>query len=181
MARTSGRLALTILLALTPSLAIAAEPPCLTGAEADGLVRFALPDVVAKLSDACAATLPGTAYLVRARTDLVKKYTEAAGPAAPVARIALGKIARLKPAQAENLSNATLRDLMGIGIAEAVGGKMKPKDCTLVSAILEQLEPLPADNMARLIGIALREGGKPKPDETPKNNPLRICGDQGGV
>jgi len=181
MKKTLGQLPLALLLALTPSLAQAAEAPCLTEEEANGLVRFALPDVVGQLSNSCAKTLPANAYLIRARADLVERFATTAATSAPVARTALGKMAGLKPAQAANLSDQTLRDLMGIGIAEAVDGKMKPKDCMLIDAVLEQLEPLPADNMARLIGIALREGSKAKPGETPKKNPLRICGGEGGA
>lgn len=171
-----------LMLALTPSLAWAqGDAACLTQAEADGLVRFALPEVVTQLGNSCAANLPPEAYLVRAHVDLARRYTTEAASSAPIARVAIGKIAKLKPDQAAKLNDDMVRGLLGIGISEAISGKIKPKDCGMVSAVLEQLDPLPAANMAGLIGIALREGSKPKPGETDKDNPLRICDGQGGV
>lgn len=175
------RTAITLMLVLTPSAALAETArSCMTPVEAEALIQYALPDIIDHLGKACTIKLPATSYLIRSRVDLVDRYTQAATPALPIARVAFGKVAGIKAEQVENLRDETLRGLLSMGIGTAIDGKFKPKDCGMIDQILELLAPLPPENMAKLIGIALREGDKPKQDDTGKSSPLRLCtGKQG--
>jgi hypothetical protein len=169
-------MALAIMLALTPSVAMAQEErACLAPVEAQALIRYAMPEIIGQVSKACAASLPGTAYLVRSRDDLVARYTKASLPSLPVARLAFAKITKMAPDQIGKLRGETLRDMLGLGIAGAISGKIKPKDCGLINEIFEQLDPLPPENMTKLIGIAMREGDKAKNGDTTRSSPLRLC------
>lgn len=174
--------ALALMLISVPSMAVAqGTQACLTAADADALVRYALPDIIGQVGTSCAASLPATAYLIRNQTELAKRYGELAAPALPGARRAFGKIAGLNPKQTENLKDETLRALLGMGINTVVSGKLKPKDCSTVDEILTLLAPVPPENMAKLIGIALREGNKLKTDDTATPSIFRLCAGEKGA
>ncbi|HEX7822811.1 MAG TPA: hypothetical protein VF463_19595 [Sphingobium sp.] len=50
----------------------------------------------------------------------------------------------------------------------------------MVDQIIHPITLLPQENIAKLIGMALREGDKPKKDDTGKPQTLRLCdGEQG--
>ncbi|HEX7871348.1 MAG TPA: hypothetical protein VF475_00445 [Sphingobium sp.] len=72
-----------------------------------------------------------------------------------------------------------VRSLIGMGVASAMGKGIKAGDCRIINDVLEQLDPLPPENVAALIGVALRESGK-KIDKS-GSNPFRICGAQEGL
>lgn len=171
MKRRSVRARLAFVFIIMPSMAATqAHAACLSPQEQRALVQYALPDVVGQLGDSCSATLPADAYLIRDRAALVTRYEIAAKPVVGGAKTALGKIAGLPPEQMAVFSDDTVRGMIKGGVAAAVTGKIKPKDCTLVSEILQQLAPLPPENIAALIGVALREGGKKD-----ASSPFTLC------
>ncbi|MCE7797970.1 hypothetical protein LWE61_15585 [Sphingobium sufflavum] len=173
--------AMVLMLALTPCAAIAAtQGACMTDAEAEALVQYALPDIIDQLGAACATSLPATGYLTRNRGDLIARYRQAAAPALPTARHAFGKMTGIKAAQMKTMQDGTLRDLLGIGIAEAIGGNLKPRDCTTVDTVVELTAPLPPQNMAKLIGMLLRAGNSPGKTGAARPSSFRLCDGEEG-
>jgi hypothetical protein len=172
-----------MMLALTPSLAAAQTgSACLTDAEAQGLVQYALPHAIEQIGTTCGTTLPASAYLTRSGSELRTRYSTAATAVEPVAQLAFAKMIGVKPADMAKLGKDGLRGILSLAISQAVAGKVKPADCVLLDAVLEQLAPLPPENMVRLIGIALRASDKSAPPPAagiqgnPRpSNPFRLC------
>ncbi|HEX7854365.1 MAG TPA: hypothetical protein VF503_11780 [Sphingobium sp.] len=155
-------------------------PACLSEPEMRSLIVYAMPEVADQLGKACAPSLPSAAYLVRSRADLVTRYSAAAAPEASVARQAFFKVAGLGSGKLDALDETAVHSLISIGIASALEKGIKPGSCRVVNDVLEQLAPLPPQNMAALISLALREVGN-KPGAGDKtNNPFRICGTEEG-
>lgn len=184
MALPSWRLIPAVLLAslsLSTQAVAQTAGTCLTDAEAHKLVLYALPGVADQLGDACKANLPATAYLIQSRQTLIARFDKSALSSAAGARLAFAKLAGVNSTVFEKLDNTTLRTLIGAGIASAMGKGIKAGECRIINDVLEQLDPLPPENLANLIGVALREAGK-KPDSSaqsgskPERNPFRICG-----
>ncbi|HUD30612.1 MAG TPA: hypothetical protein VMQ93_17225, partial [Novosphingobium sp.] len=60
--------------ALTPGIATAAEPVCLTTKEATALIAYALPQAINGTAKRCAASLPAGAFLRRQGPQLAARY-----------------------------------------------------------------------------------------------------------
>lgn len=181
--RWSGKLMPAVMLAClsTHAGAVTAAAPatCLTETEVHGLILYAMPDIAEQLGTSCAAAgLPASAYLVRSGADLLARY-KAAAPTASVARVALAKMAGAPIDKFNALDDQGLHAIVGAGIASSMAKGIKPGDCRIVSDVLEQLAPLPPENIASLLGVVLREAGR-KPDKHDAG-PFRICGTEEGL
>ena len=176
-----SRLVPALMLASLSTQAVAQTAPvCLTEPEMRSLIIYALPEVVDQLGKACTPSLPSAAYLVRSRAGLVTRYSAAAAPEASAARQAFFKVAGLGSGKFDALDDKAVHDLIGIGIASSLQKGINPGSCRVINDVLEQLAPLPPQNMAALISLALREVGN-KPGAGDKtNNPFRICGTEEG-
>ena len=64
----------TLALAFVPGLASAAEPVCLTQAEATSLVAYALPQAINGTAKRCSAVLPAGAFLRQHGSELATRY-----------------------------------------------------------------------------------------------------------
>lgn len=153
-----------------PALAGAAPPKgapaaCLTREEAQTVISFVLPDLVAGVAAQCTPVAGPASYLART-PGLTARYAAQSRPLSPAVRSAL--VARFKiPASVAQLQDDTLRDLLR-GVLTEQMKKMTPKVCGQIDEVMATLDPLPPANVARAVVLFVDFTTKP-------NEPRRIC------
>lgn len=164
-------------LALTPGVAQAAEPPCLTPAEFTSLAGYALPSVIKGTSKRCAQTLPPRAYLTTSGETLANRYASRKTQTWPGAKAAFLKMSADTSKDANEIFR-TMPDeaLQGMldAILEGMVSQEIPLDrCATIDNVIRLLAPLPPQNTAEL--IALTVGLASKSEKTSKVGKLQIC------
>ncbi|HMT45105.1 MAG TPA: hypothetical protein PKA59_11155 [Chakrabartia sp.] len=162
-----------------PALAQSAKP-CMTAGEAQGLVTFALPDLLQAVAKTCKTSLAPTAYLSRSGDDLVGRYRETAEGSWPVAKAAIVKIAGKDGAMMAALPDEATKALISAGISTELSKSVKPTSCQMVSDVMEQLAPLPPQNMSNLLGIIL-EAVAASPKMNKPDSSFSICPRRGST
>jgi hypothetical protein len=153
-------------LALVATAGNAAQPvaqgkPCLQPAEANALLLAMTPDALQATVALCSKTLPANAYLSARGTALVARYRGPAEAAKPDAARAFAKMVPEAGAMGEGMFGTIAGPMIGQLIAEEV----KPESCGRINQMLELLDPLPPENLSRLIVAILEmtaEGPKAK-------------------
>lgn len=139
------------------------EKPCLTRAEALGLVVTILPDAVTSAQTRCRSSLPATSALIQAGGVIAARWrAESAGFAIDADR-AIDKVSRLPLASA--LGSETARKAIKPAILRETSKRLASHDCANASEILDAISPLPVHNVARAL-LALGES-QPKTDGLP--------------
>lgn len=168
-----GRTMLAVAAVVLPGTAIAQDAKrCVEPAEAQALLTFMLPGAFDALSDQCRSALPADAVLSRSGKALAERYRPEADAAWPMARQAFGKMA--DAGVLKILDDATLKKLVSAGIAGELPRQVKSKDCGTVDRFVAALEPLPAKNVAMLLG-ALIEVGSRADTQGRRSSPFQIC------
>jgi len=111
---------------------------------------------------------------------LAARYLIRSSFAANGARVALGKISGMAAEDIAKLSNETVRNLLAVGVQQAIGKGIGANDCRIIDQVLEQLEPLPPENMANLLAIAMVEGNRAKQAKGTAGRGLNICPEKTG-
>ena len=157
------------LFALTHSMAAQATQveKCLSVAQAEALVTYLLPTAVQASRSKCAASLPVTAPLLRKNSEQLAKYRAASEGAWPQAKSAVTVLAgeKLPP----EIDDALLRPIADAMFTKLIGEEIKPKDCTLIAKIYNDLEPMPSSNLASL-AISIVQAAKK--DDTKQDIPI---------
>lgn len=168
-----GKTMLTAAALALPGMAIAQDAkPCIEPAEAQALLTFMLPGAFDALTDQCRSTLPADSVLTRSGKALAERYRPEADAAWPTAKQAFGKMS--DAAMLKLLDDATLKKLVSAGIAGELPKQVKAKDCGTVDRFVAALEPLPAKNVAMLLG-ALIEVGSRVDSQGNRSSPFKIC------
>ncbi|MBW8783148.1 MAG: hypothetical protein JF593_00665 [Novosphingobium sp.] len=151
-------LAATAVAAL-PALTQAAEPPCLTTTEFTSLATYALPSLISGVGQRCATTLPTSAFLRHDGPQLASRYAAARPGAWPAAKAALIKLA---PASKEDIAGAirsmpddALQQIADTMITSAISDKIPTDRCASIDRAVQLLAPLPPENTAGLIALAI--------------------------
>jgi hypothetical protein len=152
------------LLAVAPTLAQAAEPPCLSPAEFTSLADYALPSIINGTSQRCSASLGPQAWLPRNGTQLVQRYAERRPAAWPGAKSAFLKLSATSNAEANSLirtmPDASLQQMLD-GLMTGLVAQQVPVDrCGAIDRLISLLSPLPAASTAELIALAVGLGAK---------------------
>ncbi len=143
-----------------PSAARAqAGSTCLTQAETAAMIGYVLPDLVAGVRDKCEASLPPASFLSSRSTELEARYRSQADVLWPQARIAFVKMVGEDEVM-KKMPDSALRPFLTAAFATTITEDLKPKDCVTANGLVENLAPLPAANLARLIGIIIAADGK---------------------
>lgn len=147
-----------------PAIAQAAEPPCLSPGEFSALTEYALPSIISGTSQRCNSALGPDAFLRRQGPQLVQRYAERKPAAWPVAKAAFLKLSASTNADANNLirtlPDASLQQMLG-SLMEGLVGQQVPLDrCTTIDRLVGLLSPLPAQNVAEVIALAVGLGAK---------------------
>lgn len=150
--------------ALATASTAATTEACLSEAEGTAVFAAMLPDLIDGLRDKCVAHLPADAYLVKNGDVMIARYKLVADQRWPVAKQAFGRIAG-NPEMADKLPDEYFRPMLGAMVGGELVKDIKPQDCPGASRLVENLAPLPAENVAALIAAILvladkDEGGK---------------------
>ncbi|GGB68716.1 hypothetical protein [Blastomonas aquatica] len=167
------------LLAMTGALAgntVAAQTAaCLTSTDAQSVAVAALPDALASARRACLPHLPASSALARSGTRIAQVYQPAADRAWPSAGRAF--MAAVELPLPPGTDPQLIRPLMTAAISSLVEQEVKPQDCRAVDDFYSALEPLPPENMGKLlIALMKLDESSKKPGESSKN-PFKICKD----
>ncbi len=171
MARPMLGVVMATTMALAPVLARAAEPPCLTTAEFAALAGYALPSTINGAAQRCAAALPADAFLRSEAAALAARYGQAKPAAWPGAKGAFLKLSSGANSDAARLltllPDDVLKPLVDAAVQAKVAEAMPPERCGVADRVLRLLAPLPPENTAELIALAVGlgagSGGAPAP------------------
>lgn len=122
-------------------------------------VRYSLPLALTGVNTACAASLSNDGFLAKNGARLVTRYSEGADAYWPQAKALFLQMASEKsgedPAFLTQMPDEALKPIAAALIPEMVGQEMNAETCTVVEQVVEQLAPLPADNIAKLSGVIM--------------------------
>jgi hypothetical protein len=152
------------LLAAMPAIAQAAEPPCLSPAEFTSLADYALPSIISGTSQRCSSTLAPNAYLRRNGAQLIERYAERRPAVWPAAKAAFLKLSATTNADADtvirSMPDASLQQMLD-GLLTGMVAQQVPLDrCGTIDQLIGLLAPLPPQNTAELIALAVGLGAK---------------------
>ena len=152
------------LLAAVPTVAAAAEPPCLAPAEFTALAEYAMPSIINGTSQRCSTTLAPSAFLRSQGQQLVQRYALRKPGAWPGARAAFLKLSTTTNADANKLigsmPDTSLQQMLD-SLMEGLVGQHVPLDrCATIDRVIGLLAPLPPQNTAELIALAVGLGSK---------------------
>ncbi len=116
-----------------------------------------LPDVIGSLANVCNSALPTSARLLNSQDVIENSYRPAAQAASAEGTAAFMHMMGDKD---EAVSPELLKALAPMLIGEAITSEVKPADCTTIDDLYSALEPLPPQNMARLLIALVKLGGK---------------------
>ncbi len=160
-------LAALAILAITaaPVAASAAEPPCLTPPEFTALSSYALPSIITGTAQRCSASLPPGAWLNQNGDRLASRYAQSRPEVWPAAKAAFVKLSSASGGgEAANLikalPDAAQQQMLDALIAGMVVQQLPPGRCEVVDQLVRVLSPLPPENTAELIALAVGIGAK---------------------
>lgn len=166
--------ALAAIAALASQSAFAAQAgKCLSAAEAESVAVSALPDALSSAQRACAPHLPAQSALRNAGERIAQVYRPAADKAWPRAgRAFLSAVELPLP---EGTSPDVMRPLLVATISALVEQEIKPQDCGTVNEFYSALEPLPPENVAKLLIAFMKLGDRERAPGKGKTSPFTIC------
>lgn len=148
---------------------------CLTPTEAQSVAVAALPDALTSARRACLPHLPATAALTRSSTRIAQVYQPAAERAWPKAGRAFMAAVEL-PLPPET-DPALVRPLLTAAISAMVEQEIKPTDCSAIDEFYGALEPLPPENIGKLLVAILKMDDSAKKPGARDATPFTICKD----
>ena len=164
------------LLATLPGLAQAAQQACLTPAEASSLAAYALPAAITGTTKRCAPSLSSTAFLPKGGAQLASRYAARKVQNWPAAKAAFFKIGGTSKNESsallKNLPDPSLQQMLDAIVEGMVAQQIPTEKCGEIDRIVGLLAPLPAQNTADLIAVALGLAGKSGQAKTDK---FAIC------
>jgi len=158
------------------SAQVAAQPACLTSAEAETVIQAMLPSLITNVSEQCGAYLPANANLIARSQSLSERYTPAADAARNEASgIALRILDDGEAVQAlDNDSGGELiLGILEMGIAVAMADAMDATSCPIANRVFTALDPLPSRNFSSLLALLIEIGSRDDDDDSP--GPFTIC------
>lgn len=172
---TRSAAALAMISALAANTAAAQTAACLTTDQAQSVAVAALPDALTSARRACLPHLPAASALTRSTAKINQVYQPAADRAWPTAGRAFMSAVDLP--LPPGTDPQVIRPLLTAAIGAMVEQEIKPKDCNAVDDFYSALEPLPPENMGRLlIALMKLDESSKKPGQNSKN-PFTLCKD----
>lgn len=127
-----------------------------SGPEIESAVRFGLPALFNGFQATCSAQLAPDGYVARNADRLVAKFAEGADahwPAAKAALSTMGNDQGVDSAMLAEMPDDALKPFVTALLQQMAASEIKPTQCVDVERGLELIDPLPADNIAGLIGF----------------------------
>ncbi len=147
-----------------PGIVQAAEPPCLTPAEFTSLSSYALPSMISGTTQRCSTVLPADAFLRRKGADLSNRYASLKTSAWPGAKAAFLKVSANGDNETASLirgmPDSSLQPMADAFISGMVSQQLPTERCRAVDRLIGLLSPLPPENTAELIALAVGLGAR---------------------
>lgn len=155
------------MLASAPGIANAADAPCLTAGEFSSLAGYSLPSVISGTTQRCAMTLGPKAFLNRSGKDLASRYAARKDKDWPKAKAAFLKISGTKGGgdvnkMFQNMPDNSLQQVLDAMLEGMVAQQIPLERCDTIDDVIRLLAPLPPENTAELIALAVGLGSKAK-------------------
>lgn len=164
------------LLAAAPGMAQAAEGPCLTPREFASLAGYALPSIITGTTQRCASTLAPDAFLRRSGADLSARYSARKATEWPGARSAFIKLSSSNESSTSKLiagmPDTSLQQMLDGMMAGMIGQQIPLERCGTIDNVIRLLSPLPPQNAAELIAVAVGLTSKAGAN---KVGPINLC------
>lgn len=162
---TAAAMAITALPGMAMAAQAAPEPPCLSAGEFTSLASYALPSVISGTTARCSTALPADAWLRRNGTQLAARYAASktdSWPGAKAAFLKLGAGSTNKEAGdlMASLPDQTLQPLVDGMIEGMINQKLPAERCGTIDRLVRLLAPLPPENTAELIALAVGLGSR---------------------
>lgn len=155
---------LALALAAVPGVVQAAEPPCLTAREFTDLSSYALPSIITGTAERCSAALGPGAFLKRDGSALAARYAAAKPAAWPGAKNAFLKLSGGTNSDAANLFRSLpddkLRPLVDTLVEGLIAQQVPAERCRTIDTAVRLLAPLPPQNTAELVALAVGLGSR---------------------
>ncbi|MEB3414878.1 hypothetical protein VCJ71_02235 [Alteriqipengyuania sp. WL0013] len=136
-------------LAATPAQAQDKE---LTGEQVSAMIRFAMPTLLDTTYTKCGNRFAADGYMRSNRTALTAKFTAGSQAYWPAAKSGLESFAGDDAGLFGAMPDDALQPFVLAMIGQMVAKEIKPDNCGTIENIMRELDPMPADNVARLIG-----------------------------
>ena len=147
-----------------PGVAQAAEPPCLTAREFTALSSYALPSIITGTAQRCSAALGPNAFLKRSGNALAARYAADRSAAWPGAKTAFLKLSGGGGSDAvdifRNLPDHKLQPMVDTLVEGLVAQQVPTERCQAIDSMVRLLSPLPPQNTAELIALAVGLGSR---------------------
>lgn len=127
-------------------------------------VRYFLPQLLQVTQETCRGTLAADGYLAVSGPRLLEKFEDGSEGNWAGARALFISLASEGGAEDDSLDlfsdlpDEALRPLLDSLLPKELEKRFKTRDCPTVERVLETLDPLPADNLADLVGMLLELG-----------------------
>lgn len=163
-------------LAALPGVAAAAEPPCLTSREFTSLAGYSLPSIITGASQRCGPALGPDAFLRKSGPDLAARYASQKASHWQGAKAAFLKLSATTSNDANkifrDMADAPLQGILDAMMEGMVSQQIPLERCGPIDTVVRLLSPLPPENTAELIAVAVGLGSKA---ETPRVGKISIC------
>jgi hypothetical protein len=158
-----------------PVLAKSAQSACISPKQAEGLMGYALPSVIAGTSKRCAGTLANESFLKANGEALASRYAarkDANWPAAKDAFLTMSNGKDDASKVLRQLPDSSLREMIDVILEGMIVQEIPVSDCGKIDSFVRLLAPLPPENTAELLALTMSMVGNSKPA---KPGAMAIC------
>ncbi|AWW74795.1 hypothetical protein CD351_10205 [Erythrobacter sp. KY5] len=171
--KTSAKLAVATGMAFATISAApaAAQPSDLDPAAVAAASRYALPIAFDSFVTKCSTSLDRRGYALSNSERLMAKFSDGIDEAWPAAKDAMILMAsgnadtREMTAVFAMLGDDELRPFVDGLVGGLIGQEIKTDDCEVIERGLEILDPLPAENIAQMVGLIVELGARDEEEE----------------
>jgi len=166
------------LLAAVPGVVQAADSQCLTAREFSALAGYALPSVISGTSQRCGPSLGPKAFLRTSGKDLAGRYAARKTNDWPAAKSAFLKLSAKSPDAAsafKGMPDTSLQQVLSAMMEGMVAQQIPLDRCGAIDDLVRLLSPLPAENTAELIALAVGFGARSAKAKSAKIGPINLC------
>ena len=171
-----ARLALIAAMLAFPAAATAqtaSSRPCITPDQNEAVTAYVMPSLAIEMARKCAPVIGANAYLVTNAPRLSQKWQAGADRAWPTARTVVTKLAGIPLAPGSG-GDGFAKMVLAPALAGKIAYEMDAQACAVTDRLLQQLEPLPAKNLASVLALMLEVGAGQQAEI-----PYRVCRNEG--
>lgn len=169
-----ARLALSAaMLALPVAASAQTSRPCVTPDQNEAVTAYVMPSLATEMARKCTPTIGANAYLATNAQRLAQKWQPGADRAWPTARGVVTKLGNI-PLVPGSGGDGFAKMVLAPALAGKIAFEMDAQACAVTDRLLQQLEPLPAQNLASVLALVLEVGA-----DSQAQMPYRVCRNAG--